>query len=107
MNGIDFAVISAAALGEGFAIQVFQEAFTRKLLEDRAEGHFYKLRGAELIAALGDVHGSELTGPFVDVLKNKAMNCLEVGRVKSANSGFESQFDQAVLRSRGLELIKH
>lgn len=59
------------------------------------------------MAALGDVHGSELTGPFVDVLKNKAMNYLEVGRVKSAKGGFDRQFDQAALRSRGFEPIEN
>ena len=67
MKGVQFAEIVRGAVTKGGAVESGEMLFLRKLLEDRRGGRLDMGVMGEQVAALADVDGSQLSGPFVHV----------------------------------------
>ena len=84
MQRVQFAELMRRPVAERGGVESGQMLFLRKLLEERRGGTANMGVMGERLAALADVDGSQLSGPFVQVAEQGPVNGLPVGEVKSA-----------------------
>ena len=87
MQCVQFAEIMRRAIAERGGIESSKVLLLRELLEDQRGGVADVGVMREQVAALADVDGSQLSGPFVKVAEQVAVYGLEVGEVEPASKG--------------------
>jgi hypothetical protein len=84
MNGVDIAHDFAGCHGERRRTQTVQEIRGCKPPMDITHAGFDEPAKLKLMATLGDFHGSQRAGPFIEILKQVHMDSLEMREVEVA-----------------------
>ena len=69
MDGVDLTHVETGALREPLGIESFEMVLGWQFPEHVVQGLFDEGSGAEMVAALRDVHGAEFASPRIDVLE--------------------------------------
>jgi len=84
VQSVQLAEVMCGTVAECGGVKSGKVLFFRKLLEDRRGGAGDMGMMGEHIAALANVDGPQLPGPFVHVAEQVAVDCLQVGTIKTA-----------------------
>jgi hypothetical protein len=93
MNGIDLAKVIGASNGGGFEATAGEIPFTLQFSTHVVEARNNVLVECEGIAGFRDIHGTELSRPFVHVLKDVLVDRLEMPRIEPARYRLVFQFN--------------
>jgi len=82
VDGINLAQVVSRSMSPVRDRQVLQSVLFRELGKQCVKPLFQVLRQRKQSTRLGDPHGSKLSGPGIDVLKEMSMDGLQVGRIE-------------------------